>query len=155
MKKIVLIVALIALGASLVSAQMEATSFSALSTVGASTNSKSYVLRGTLEGVYINVGTPTTRTQTVTIASSQQTLFSLAATADGWYPLQYAQYGSTGSALTFNTYGATNVAAGASVAYAQTWYGKAPLAGTITVTVVGGNDAAVTNTTEAIVVFSK
>jgi hypothetical protein len=69
--------------------------------------------------------------------------FSLAMlAADVWVPLQYAQYGSTGSALTFNTYSKTGM-----VANAQSWYDKAALAGKVTVTIVGQNAASKTNTT--------
>jgi hypothetical protein len=110
-------------------------------TIAGSTNSQTLVLRGLLEGVNIDVGTATTRTQTVTVASAQQTLFTKAVTADGWFPLQYPQYGSTGAALSLD---ATN-----------SWYGKAPMAGDITVTIVGGNAANVTNTTTVTLIYSK
>jgi len=122
-------------------------------TIAGSTNSQTLVLRGLLEGVHIDVGTATTRTQTVTVASAQQTLFTKAVTADGWFPLQYAQYGSTGAAITFNEYWSTNT--GVNSVEAQTWYGKAPMAGDITVTIVGGNAANITNTTTVTLIYSK
>jgi hypothetical protein len=150
MKRLGLMVALLALGVSYATAEMDNRSFGALQTVGASTNSRNYVLRGELYGVYVNVGTATTRTQTVTVASAEQTLFTKDVSADGWYPLQYPQYGATGSALTFNTYSATGM-----VARAQAWNERAPLAGTVTVTVVGKNGANKTNTTEAVVIYKK
>jgi hypothetical protein len=120
---------------------MDAVSFGTGQTVAASTNAVTLVCRGELYGIYVNVGTPTTRTQTVTVASAQQTLFTKAMTADGWYPLMYRQYGSTGSALG-NT---TN----------DLIMGRAPLAGDVTVTVVGGNGASKTNTTAVTVVLDK
>ena len=128
-------------------AEMDNKEFAAAKqTIAGSTNSQTLVLRGLLEGVHIDVGTATTRTQTVTVASAQQTLFTKAVTADGWYPLQYAQYGSSATALTF--VGGTNDTA-------NPWYGKAPMAGDITVTIVGGNAANVTNTTTVTLIYSK
>jgi hypothetical protein len=87
----------------------------------------------------------------VTVTSSQQTLFTKAVTADGWFPLRYAMYGNTGSALTWTSYGGANN----STNYANTIYDKAPLAGSITVKVVGGNGANKTNTTAVTVVYKQ
>jgi len=146
MKKAGLMIVALVLCAGIALAGMDAVSFGTGQTVAASTNAVTLVCRGELYGVYIDVGTATTRTQTVTVASSQQTLFTKAVSADGWYPLMYPQYGSTGSALTF--VGGTNNTANAV-------RDRAPLAGTITVTVVGGNGANKTNTTEAVVIYKK
>lgn len=146
MKKVQLIaLVLLAFGVTAL-ADMDDKTFGAGQTIAGSTNTYTLALRGELYGVYINVGTATTRTQTVTVASAQQTLFTKAVTADGWYPLQYPQYGSTGSALTF--VGGTNNTA-------NVVYDRAPLAGTITTTVVGGNGANVTNTTVVTVVYDR
>jgi hypothetical protein len=112
--------------------------------VGAGTGTVSYVLRGELAGIYVDVETASTTTQTVTLASSQQTLFTKDMSADGWYPLQYAQYGSTGSALTFDSTTGTNA-----------WYNNAPMAGLITLTVTGKNAASSTNTTTVTVIYDK
>jgi hypothetical protein len=120
--------------------------------VGVETGSVSYVIRGELEGIYIDVQTPTVTTQTVTFATGQQTLLTKDFSADTWVPLKFAQYGSTGEALTFNTYYATSDVA---VANAQTWYDKAPLAGTVTMTVIGKNNASSTNKTTATLIYSK
>jgi hypothetical protein len=155
MRKIGLIV--VALGAFGLSALggMDNVPFGSGTTIAASTSTVSYVIRGELEGIHIDVGTATTRTQTVTVASEQMTLFTKACTADAMYLPRYAMHGNTGSAITFNTYSATNMAAGVTAAQAQTWYGKAPLAGKITVTVVGNNGASKTNTTAVTLIVNK
>jgi hypothetical protein len=115
---------------------------------GTSTGTAAYVIRGELEGIYIDVTTATTTTQTVTLASSQQTLYTKDISADVWVPLRFVQYGSTGSALTYYTGNETNWTSTAV-------YGKAPLAGSVTLTVVGKNAASTTNTTAVKVIYNK
>lgn len=141
MKK-VLSIALVALCAGFAVAGMDGLPLS-VSVIGTATGTASRVIRGELEGIYINVAAGST--QTVTLATSEQTLFTKATiTADTWYPLRYALYGSTGSALTF--VGGTNNTANA-------WYGKAPLAGLVTLTVIG--ECATTNTTTVTPIVSQ
>lgn len=113
-----------------------------VSVIGTATGTVSYVLRGELEGIYIDIAAGST--QTVTLASSEQTLFTKAGVAsDVWYSLRYPQYGSTGSAL--ESTGATT----------NTVYGKAPLAGDITLTVIGAAGTTATNSTTVTAIYLK
>ena len=150
-----------------------------VSVIGNATGTVSYVLRGELHGIYIDVAASST--QTVTLASDEQTLYTEAGiTADAWRPLLFPQYGSTGSALVLNTYGGTasttttttnslieygtnNAAiatnsiitygvAPATTATANPVYGRAPLAGDITLTVIGAGGTATNSTTVTVVV---
>jgi len=149
------------------------------SVIGTATGSVSYVLRGELEGIYVDIAAGST--QTVTVASDEQTLFTKSVTADAWYPVLYAAYGSTGSALTFASYGgtagtptittnsvivygeddaaiATNTIltyayAPSTTATSNPIYTKAPMAGPITVTVVGTGTS--TNATKVTVVYNQ
>lgn len=103
------------------------------------TNSESWsqFIRGTLEGVHVNVAA--TKTNVVLITSEDdQTLFSLTASADGFYPILVPAYGTTGSALTFVGGGATNDTA-------NTWYTKMPVASKVTMRVAGAADTTGTN----------
>ena len=95
------------------------------------TTSKSYVMRGTLHGIYINA--PSGSTGAVTVATAHETLFTRSITADGMYRPRVSTHTTAGAAATFNTY--SNTAATASAQLAQTWYDKAALAGLVTVTV--------------------
>ncbi len=108
-----------------------------------------YVLRGDLHGIYIDVAANSTQTVTVAAQTSGaiQTLYTKAAiTADVWVPLLYAQYGSTGSALTF--VGGTNNTA-------NVVYRNAPLAGPILVTVTGAAGTTATNASTVTVVYDQ
>jgi hypothetical protein len=104
-----------------------------IAVVGNTTNSASYVIRGALEGVYVNVPAGT-MTGTVTVATAHETLFTRAITADGIYRPRVSTHTTAGAAATFNVY--SNTAATASAELAQTWYDKAAMAGPVTVTVV-------------------
>ena len=103
-----------------------------IAVIGNTTGSASYVVRGELEGVYVNVPAGT-MTGTVTVATSQETLFTRAITADGMYRPRVSTHTTAGAAATFNVY--SNTAATASAGIAQTWYSKAAMAGLVTVTV--------------------
>jgi hypothetical protein len=141
MKKTGLIaLAVTAFMATTVSAQIADTDF-AVSLVGTNTAAKTYVIRGELEGVYVDV--PANATNTVVITSKQGTLLSKASiAADVWYLPRLATHTTAGAAATFNVYSSTN----SLTANAQTWYSKAAMAGPITVTVTGEN-AGLTNST--------
>jgi len=126
--------------AATASAQMADTDF-AVSLVGTNTAAKTYVIRGELESIYVDV--PASATNTVVVTSEQGTLFSKSSiAADAWYLPRVATHTTAGAAATFNTYSSTN----SLVANAQTWYSKAAMAGPITVTVTGEN-ASLTNAT--------
>ena len=130
MHKNVLILAACLL-ASVGFAQMDDKDYN-IAVVGSTTNTASYVLRGALEGVYVNVPAGTL-TGTVTVATEQETLFTRAITANGMYRPRVSTHTTAGAAATFNTY--SNTAATASAELAQTWYDKAAMAGLVTVTV--------------------
>lgn len=123
-----------------------------LTVVGAATNSGSIVLRGTLEAVVIDVTAPST--STVTVATSDgRTLFSKAdIAADAVYHPLAAGHTTAGAAATFNTYCVTGDVC---TANAQTWYVKQPMAGAVTVTLVGQNGTNVTNNTKVTLIYSR
>ena len=101
-----------------------------IAVVGSTTNSASYVLRGELNGVYVNVPAGTL-TGTVTVATAHETLFTRAITADGMYRPRVTTHTTSGAAATFDAYSNTGM-----VANAQSWYNKPAMAGLVTVTVV-------------------
>jgi len=111
-------------------ADMDNKDFTIAAANGVTTN-KSYVMRGTLHGIYINA--PAGSTGAVTVATAHETLFTRSITADGMYRPRVSTHTTAGAAATFNAY--SNTAATASAGLAQTWYDKAALAGLVTVTV--------------------
>jgi hypothetical protein len=159
-KTLVVMVAWAMLGLT-ANAAMQALDF-AVAVSGTATNSRAYTVRGTLEGVYVEV--PAGAEATVTVATAEQTLFTKACTTSAFYPVEIPVYGTTGSALTFNTYGGTyatttttnevvtwggasnDVATTNTVitykvlptdsANAQAWYRKPVMAGLVTTTIV-------------------
>jgi hypothetical protein len=75
---------------------------------GALTNTmsvtNSYVVRGEVDGVYLNITPALTCTAAVTLVCSEGILYSnMTATSanNGYYGLLFPQFGNTGSALTF------------------------------------------------------
>ena len=68
-----------------------------ISTAGAVTNSASYVLRGVLKAIDIDV--PTGTTGTVTVASANETLFTKSVSADDVLRPLYASDNSTGGEI--------------------------------------------------------
>ena len=131
--------------AATASAQMADTDF-AISLVGTNTAAKTYVIRGELESIYVDV--PASATNTVVVTSEQGTLFSKSSiAADAWYLPRVATHTTAGAAATF--VGGTNDTA-------NVWYSKAAMAGPITVTVTGEN-AALTNatTTTVTIIYRK
>jgi hypothetical protein len=133
MKKFLVIAAILAVCGVTANAAMQALDF-AVAVSGTSTNSRAYTVRGTVEGVYVTV--PTGATGTVTVATTEQTLFTKSCTASAFYPVQVPVYTTAGAAATFNTYSATNTAGGATAAEAQAWYTKPAMAGVVTTTIV-------------------
>jgi hypothetical protein len=98
-----------------------------ISVVGLGTNDATFVLRGELRGVAIDV--PTGATGTVTVATGNETVFTKSAiAADAIYHPVIAQHTTAGAAATF--IGGTNNAANA-------WYAPPTMAGPVTVTIVG------------------
>ena len=126
MRKHALIICALAFLAIGATAGMDSKPFS-ITTPAGETNSSTLAVRGELEGIYIDVAASST--QTVTVASDQQTLYTKAAiTADVWVPLRYVQYDGSGVVLTSGT-------------TSNSVYGKAPLAGDITVTIIDASGA--------------
>lgn len=123
-----------------------------LTVVGSLTNSSSIILRGTLEAVVIDVTAPST--STVTVATSDgRTLFSKAdIAADAVYHPLGASHTTVGGLATFSTYSVTGDVA---AAHTQTWYVKQPMAGPVTVTLVGQNGTSVTNNTKVTLIYSR
>jgi hypothetical protein len=124
-----------------------------LTVVGSQTNSSSgIILRGTLEAVVIDVTAPST--STVTVATSDgRTLFSKAdIAADAVYHPLAASHTTVGGLATFSTYSVTGDVA---AAHTQTWYVKQPMAGAVTVTLVGQNGTSVTNNTKVTLIYSR
>lgn len=120
-----------------------------LTVVGTGTNSAGYVLRGELEAIHVDVVGTTTGTVTVT-SNDGRTLFTKASiAADATYLPVAALHTTAGAAATFNTYSQTGM-----VANAQAWYGKQPMAGKITVTLIGEDGATVTNNTIVTLIYS-
>jgi hypothetical protein len=131
MKKYGVILAAVGILAGVARAAMDDKAFN-LTTATSATNSASYVLRGVLEGVYVNA--PANSTGAVTVATAHETLFSASITTDAMYRPRVSTHTTAGAAATFNVY--SNTAATASAAVAQTWYDKPAMAGPVTVTVV-------------------
>lgn len=101
MKKLLAILAVTGLSLGSARAEMDDVTFT-LSSVTNLTDSATYVVRGYVEAV--NVVIPANKTATVSIATaSGVTLFSKAMTSatDGYFPIRYPVYGSTGSLLTY------------------------------------------------------
>ncbi len=101
---------------------------------GVTTSTVSYVLRGALEAVQVDVTAPAT--STVTVASGGLTLFSKAdIAADAVYLPRVGTHLATG--------------------VANTNFDKGPMAGLVTVTVLGQNAVSVTNATTVTLIYSK
>jgi len=101
--------------------------------IDTATNTQSFVLRGQLKSVFVDVPTGATGTVTVTHSPSgvagSETLFTLAdIAADAVYHPQVAAHTTAGAAATF--VGGTNNTANA-------WYEAPTMAGSVTVSVIG------------------
>jgi hypothetical protein len=83
--------------ASIVFASMEAQDYN-FTVVAANAYTNSYILRGEVKAVEIDVAAGST--QAVVITSGQATLFTKTCTADARYDLLYPAYSSAGAALT-------------------------------------------------------
>jgi len=125
-------------------ASMEDRDFSC-TVIGTQTNAVTYVLRGELEAIKVDVTAPSTGT--VTVVSDELTLFSKASiAADATFLPRAATHTTAGIAATF-VGGTQNVA--------NVWYGKQPMAGPVTVTLIGENGAAVTNNTKVTLIYKQ
>jgi hypothetical protein len=144
-KGLMIMLAVVALaGASF--AGMEDREFN-LTVTGVTTQSVTYVLRGTLEAVNVDVTAPST--STVTVASDELTLFTKSGiAADATYLPRAAAHTTAGAAIQFYTGNETNWTSAAQ-------YEAQPLAGAVTVTLVGQNAASVTNNTKVTLIYKQ
>ncbi len=118
-----------------------------LTVTGVTTQSVTYVLRGTLEAVNVDVTAPST--STVTVASDELTLFTKSGiAADATYLPRAAAHTTAGAAIQFYTGNETNWTSAAQ-------YEAQPLAGAVTVTLVGQNAASVTNNTKVTLIYKQ
>lgn len=143
MKKIMIgLVALMGTGIAAFAA-MDSKEFSP-SIAGAIASTNTVTIRGTLEGVYVDV--PAGGTCTVTVASREATLFTKASiVADAMFTPYRAVQTSAGASATF--VGGTNDTANA-------WYVPQVMAGPVTVTILSQNGAAVTNTFTTRIIYN-
>jgi hypothetical protein len=147
MKKLAyILLAVAAFGVLSASAEMDDKAFPAMTTTNAGTDTESMVIRGTLQGVYIDVTAPATNTVVITDVYGR-TLFTKASiVADTYFPIVIAEGLTTGAAATF--IGGTNNAANA-------WYGKAALAGKVTATLTGQDGSSATNPVIVTVIYDR
>jgi hypothetical protein len=118
-----------------------------LTVTGVTTQSVTYVLRGTLEAVNVDVTAPST--STVTVASDELTLFTKSGiAADATFLPRAAAHTTAGAAIQFYTGNETNWTSTA-------LYQAQPLAGAVTVTLVGQNAASVTNNTKVTLIYKQ
>ncbi len=118
-----------------------------LTVTGVTTQSVTYVLRGTLEAVNVDVTAPST--STVTVASDELTLFTKSGiAADATFLPRAAAHTTAGAAIQFYTGNETNWTSTA-------LYQPQPLAGSVTVTLVGQNAASVTNNTKVTLIYKQ
>lgn len=122
------------------------------STITTAGFTNSYIVRGEVEGVIVEI--PTAKTATVTIATaSGVTLYTgtaLTSATDGYVPIRYQAKGSTGTGLTWIT-------ADASIAGAATnaIYGKIGIAESVTFTVNPAANTTGTNTYSVKLIVNK
>ena len=146
MKKLIAMLALAVLAFS-ANAQMVDDWECTTSLITTNSASWSQVIRGELLGVHVNGAA--TKTNVVLITSADdQTLFSADVSADAFYNILGASYGTTGSALTFVGGGATNDTA-------NTWYTRIPVASKVTMRVAGAADTTGTNAVTLRLIWKK
>ena len=141
MKKTVLVALMLAAFGGVAFGEMDDKVFN-VSVIATATNSASYVLRGELQGVHVDV--PAGATGTVTVASSQMTLFTKSAiAADAYFPVRIPVYSTAGAALTVVDAGSNTNAV----------VDRAAMAGAITATVIGTGTA--TNAYKVTLIYKK
>jgi hypothetical protein len=144
MKKMIVFLSLIAIAAVSAFAEMDSRVYT-LQAIAAATNSANYVIRGELEAIKVDcVGTST---GTVTVTTAELTAFNKATiAADATFLPRIATHTTAGAAATF--VGGTNDTA-------NTWYGKVPLSGVVTVRYIGESAASTTNNVVVTLIYSK
>jgi len=144
MKKCLVFMGILAVSALPLLAEMDSKTYT-LQAIADATNSVGLVLRGTLEAVKIDcVGVST---GTVKVSTAELTAFEKATIGvDSTYLPRTAVHTTAGVASTF--VGGTNNAVNA-------WLDKAPLAGLVTVRLIGESAAGTTNNMIVTVVYNK
>ena len=130
-------------------AAMDTVVYSLGANTGVNTSTASYVVRGTIESIYVDITAGTT--STVTVADSYGTVFSQAAIiADAQFFPRVAGQTTAGTALTMTLLGSNNDGATSNtVTSASGGIGgcqKIAVAGDVTVTVVNAIETTATNT---------
>ena len=146
MKKLMLAVAMLTCVGSVAIAEMDSKAFPAMTTTNAGTDAESMVLRGTLHGVYIDVTAPATNTVVITDVYGRTLFTKSGIVADTYFPIVVAEGTTAGAAATF-VGGTNNVA--------NTWYGKAALAGKVTATLTGQDGSSSTNPVIVTVIYDR
>jgi hypothetical protein len=119
------------------------------SSIGTAQCSRAYTVRGTIKSVYFDV--PATKTGAVTLATSEGTVFSVAAvSADTKYNPRLATHNGSGVAATWLTTGDGSTNAAANVVY-----GDIAVAGTLTATFIPAVGTTETNTWTVKVIYEK
>jgi hypothetical protein len=151
MKRISIVIAFLALFAFAAMAGMDNVPYK-VSVIASETNSATYVLRGTIESIYVDVADLSTNT--VTITSDQGTIFTKAGiTADTQFFPRVAGQTTAGVAYTFSTLGSDSGGATTNL-FTSAQYDKIAVAGPVKVTVIGQN-ASTTNTTTTTIIINK
>jgi hypothetical protein len=146
MKKLMLAVAMLTCVGSVAIAEMDSKAFPAMTTTVGETDAESMVLRGTLHGVYIDVTAPATNTVVITDVYGRTLFTKSGIIADAYFPIVVAEGTTAGAAATF---------VGGSNNTANTWYGKAALAGKVTATLTGQDGSSSTNPVIVTVIYDR
>ena len=113
--------------------------------LGATAKTNSYVIRGDLQGIHIDVTAPATNTVTVTDVYGRTLFTKTTIAADAYYPILVPAYSPAGVALTF--VGGTNNTA-------NVVYTKEALAGKVTCVILGEN-AAISNACTVTLIYNR
>lgn len=115
------------------------------SLITTNSDSETYVVRGGIEAVLVDVAATKTNVILITDAVGA-TVFSATVAADAVYPIRVPVYGTTASALTFVGGGATNDTV-------NSWYGVYPSAGALTIRAAGAANTTGTNSVTVKVIY--
>jgi len=149
MNKLITSIAVCLLAVYAASGQMDSLTVThSLITTNSATDT--YVLRGEIEGVYVDVAA--TKTNVILITSEEQTIFSATVSADKYYPIAAPLYGTTGSALTESYSIWDNITNSVGT---NPLYGKIAVAGDVTIRAAGAADTTGTNAVSVTVIWKK
>lgn len=141
MKRILISLAVVCLGAIAAFAGMDSVTYTADDLVGNKTNSASVILRGTIEGIYVDVTAGTTCD--VVVSTAQMTIFTNRVTSDTYFAGPFIRgYDTSGTAIGLSS--GTN-----------TCMTKIAVAGAVTVKHVGGMQSGTTNDYATTIFYNK